>query len=90
LASSSLPVGSLYRKIRLDRRRTPILFGYRFHTQGDWAAGSQGSEVVFRQGPIGAIDLAVKAQDVAEGTATGLTELDLPLDWTEQRRLLAS
>jgi hypothetical protein len=25
-----------------------------------------------------------------ELTATRLTELDLPLDWTEQRRLLAS
>src|SRR5206468_10927030 len=23
------------------RRRTPILFGHRFHTQGDWAAGSR-------------------------------------------------
>jgi hypothetical protein len=32
----------------------------------------------------------LQGRQPVEITATRLTELDLPLDWTEQRRLLAS
>ena len=35
-------------------------------------------------------EATLKGQQPVELTATRLSELDLPLDWTEQRRLLAS
>jgi hypothetical protein len=36
------------------------------------------------------IDAILHGRQPVALTATYLTELDLPLDWTEQRRLLAS
>src|SRR5213079_998181 len=36
------------------------------------------------------VEAILKGQQPVELTATRLTELDLPLDWTEQHRLLAS
>jgi hypothetical protein len=36
------------------------------------------------------VEAILQGRQPAELTATRLTELDLPLDWTEQRRLLAS
>ena len=36
------------------------------------------------------VEAILKGQQPVELTATRLTELDLPLDWTEQRKLLAS
>ena len=36
------------------------------------------------------VEAILKGQQPVELTATRLSELDLPLDWTEQRRLLAS
>jgi antirestriction protein ArdC len=36
------------------------------------------------------VDASLQGQQPVELTATRLTELDLPLDWTEQRKLLAS
>ena len=36
------------------------------------------------------VEAIVQGRQPVELTATRLTELDLPLDWSEQRRLLAS
>ena len=36
------------------------------------------------------VEAILKGQQPAALTATRLSELDLPLDWTEQHRLLAS
>ena len=36
------------------------------------------------------VEAILQGRQPVELTATRLTELDLPLDWTEQRRLLAS
>jgi site-specific DNA recombinase len=36
------------------------------------------------------VEASLQGRQPVELTATRLTELDLPLDWTEQRRLLAS
>ncbi len=36
------------------------------------------------------VEAILKGQQPVELTATRLSELDLPLDWTEQHRLLAS
>jgi site-specific DNA recombinase len=36
------------------------------------------------------VDAILQGRQPVELTATRLTELDLPLDWTEQRKLLAS
>jgi hypothetical protein len=36
------------------------------------------------------VEAILQGRQPGELTATRLTELDLPLDWTEQRRLLAS
>ena len=36
------------------------------------------------------VEAILQGRQPIELTATRLTELDLPLDWTEQRRLLAS
>ena len=36
------------------------------------------------------VEAILQGRQPLELTATRLTELDLPLDWTEQRRLLAS
>jgi hypothetical protein len=36
------------------------------------------------------VEAILQGRQPVELTATGLTELDLPLEWTEQRRLLAS
>jgi hypothetical protein len=35
------------------------------------------------------VEAILKGRQPVELTATRLTELDLPLDWTEQHRLLA-
>jgi site-specific DNA recombinase len=36
------------------------------------------------------VEAILQGRQAVELTATRLTKLDLPLDWTEQRRLLAS
>jgi len=36
------------------------------------------------------VEAILQGRQPVELTATRLTELDLPLEWTEQRRLLAS
>ena len=36
------------------------------------------------------VEAILQGRQPAELTATRLTELDLPLDWTDQRRLLAN
>jgi hypothetical protein len=36
------------------------------------------------------VEAILKGRQPVELTATRLTELDLPLDWTEQHKLLAS
>ena len=36
------------------------------------------------------VEAILQGRQPVELTATRLTELDLPLDWTEQRKLLAS
>ena len=38
----------------------------------------------------GMVEAILQGRQPVALTATRLTELDLPLDWTEQRRLLAS
>jgi hypothetical protein len=36
------------------------------------------------------VEAILQGRQLVELTATRLAELDLPLDWTEQRKLLAS
>ena len=54
--------------------------------RGIGAYAAQPEKVVVRE----LVEAILQGRQPIELTATRLTDLDLPLDWTEQRRLLAS
>ena len=81
---------------RSDRPSWPLFLerGQPYRRAKDYSAPNRHATDGRRIPPLLKLTMPVEAilqgRQPVELTATRLTELDLPLDWTEQRRLLAS